>query len=306
MRGPPIGVAHLISPRHITRTALLALGLLLATSALVAQAQVHDDPDIVDDGPQANAGNVVEFHVNDATFDQWVFGNSLHGANASAARVQIDKSLDLQIASVNGVCPISQAQQKKLRLAGRGDVKRFFDQVEEKRARFDLVKNDQNKFGQFYQEIVPLQAMLNAGLFREGSLFFKTLQSTLSDEQAARYATLQEERRQFRWRAKVELVVDMWTNTLGLSDDRRRRLADAILAEVPAPKILGRMDYYFVMYKLSRMPENTLRPIFNDGQWTLFDRQVKQAGGFRTLLKQQGYAPEDVVDPKPKVKEMKK
>jgi len=290
----------LISIRRIARTTLLALGLLLATSTLVAQAQVQDDPDIVDDGPLANAENVAEFHVNDETFDQWVFGNSLHGANASAARVRIDQALDLQIASVSGVCPISESQRKKLRLAGRGDVKRFFDKVEEKRARFNLVKQDRNKFGLFYQEVVPLQAMLNAGLFREGSLFFKTLQSTLNDEQAARYATLQEERRQFRWRAKVELVVDMWTNTLGLSDNRRRRLADAILAEVPAPKTLGRMDYYFVMYKLSRMPESTLRPIFNDSRWTLFDRQVKQAGGFRMLLKQQGYAPEDLDDPTPK------
>jgi hypothetical protein len=295
----------LISTRRITRTTLLALGLLLTASVLFAQAQ--DDPDIVDDGPQANNVEIeANPGLNDATFDQWVFGNSMQMANASAARVQIEKSLDLQIASVNGVCPISEAQRKKLRLAGRGDVKRFFDKVEEKRTRFNLVKKDQNKIGEFYQEVIPLQAMLNAGLFREGSLFFKTLQSTLNDEQATKFAKLQEERRRFRWRAKVELVVDMWTNTLGLADDRRQRLVDAILDEIPAPKALGQMDYYFVMFKLSRMPEETLRPIFNDGQWKLFDRQLKQAGGFRMMLKQQGYASEDVDDPKPKAREVKK
>lgn len=296
----------LISIRSQSWMALLMLGLLLTGSGLVAHAQVRDDPDIVDDGPQAEAANVNDFQVSDETFDQWVFGNSLHTANASAARVQIDKALDLQIASLSGICPISETQRKKLQLAGRGDVKRFFDKLEEKRARFDLVKRDRNKFGNFYQEIIPLQAMLAAGLFREGSLFSKTLRSTLNDEQAARFARLQEERRQFRWRAKVELVVDMWTNTLGLTDDQRTRLVEAILAEVPAPIVLGRMDYYFVMYKLSRMPKNTLRPIFNDGQWKLLDRQINQAMGFQMMLKQQGYAPEDLDDPRPIAKEVKK
>jgi len=287
--------------RSLTRTILLTLGLLLVAPVFPAYAQ--EDPDIVDDVPQANeAANIVNFGVNDATFDQWVFGNSLQAPNASAARVRIDSSLDLQIASLSGVTPLSELQKKKLRLAGRGDIKRFFDRVEEKRARFNLVKNDQNKFGEFYQEIVPLQASLNMGLFRDGSLFFKTLQSTLDSEQAAKFGKLQEERQRFRWKAKVELVTDLWVNTLGLDDERRRRLVDTILAEVPTPKALGQLDYYFVMYKLSQMPDEKLKPIFDETQWKSFDRQLNQAKGFQMFLNQQGYDREDLADSSPKVK----
>ncbi len=295
-RSSHMRTSPLLSNRLHTRIALAVLSLLLVATALPARAQ--EDPDIVDDGPQDhnNAANVVNFQVNDSTFDQWVFGNSMHAANASTARLRLESALDLQIASLNGVCPISNAQKKKLQLAGRGDIKRFFDLVEEKRVRFNLVKRDQQKFGEFYQEVIPLQQMLGAGLFRESSLFSKTLQSTLNDEQSRIHDKLLEERRRFRWKAKVELVADMWVRLLGLSEDYRNQLVDLILKEIPAPKNLGQLDYYFVMYKLSQLPREQVRPIFDESLWKSFEGQMDQARGYSMFLKQQGYDESDLAD----------
>ena len=56
--------------------------------------------------------------------------------------------------------------------------------VDEKRRKFDKVKNDQNKIGEIYQELQPLQMALNSGLFSEGSIFSKTLKKVLAHEQA--------------------------------------------------------------------------------------------------------------------------
>lgn len=278
---------------------LLALGIWLPASVLLAQAP--DDPEIVDDAPGAAANNM-NFHVDDSTFDQWVFGNAMRAPNASAARVRLESLLDLKIAAVRAACPIRESQQIKLRLAGRGDVKRFFDRVEEKRALFQFVKNDREKFQHFYQEVVPLQTEVNRGLFRDESLFHKTLQSTLNESQRAAYEMAERERREFRWRAKVEATAAMWAQALGLTADRRQKLTNAVFDNARIPTVLGQFDYYFVTYKLSQLPRETLRPLFGDGPWKAFDQQLKQSQGLRDFLKQQGYDVEDLGDPKPNAK----
>ena len=145
-------------------------------------------------------------------------------------------------------CGLSEIQKKKLVLAGRGDIKRFFDKVEEKRKKFDKVKTDQNKVGEIYQELMPLQVTLNSGLFTEDSFYAKTLKKVLSQEEEARYHKVVEEKRQFRYRAKVELVVAQLDQTVGFRDAQRRQLVELILRETQAPTRYGQYDYYLVLY----------------------------------------------------------
>ena len=118
------------------------------------------------------------FMMTDDQFDQWVFGGP---RNSRAGRNKLDSLLTLQVDDVARMCTLSEAQKKKLLLAGRGDIKRFFDKVEEKRKKFAKVKNDQTKFNEVYQELVPLQAVLNSGLFGDGSIYSKTIRRVLSE-----------------------------------------------------------------------------------------------------------------------------
>ena len=105
------------------------------------------------------------FVLNDAQFDQWVFGN-MGVANAAAARNQLDSLLTLHVEDLERTCGLTPVQKKKLLLAGRGDIKRFFDRVEE-RKKFTKNRNDQNQFQQIWQEIQPLRNSFNAGFFGE-------------------------------------------------------------------------------------------------------------------------------------------
>ena len=118
--------------------------------------------------------------MTDDQFDQWVFGGP---RNSRAGSHKLDSLLTLQVDDVARMCTLSEAQKKKLLLAGRGDIKRFFDKVEEKRKKFAKVKNDQTKFNEIYQELVPLQAALNSGLFGDGSIYSKTIRRVLSEEE---------------------------------------------------------------------------------------------------------------------------
>ena len=61
-------------------------------------------------------------------------------------------------------CELSDAQKKKLLLAGNGDIKHFQDRVAEARRVFEKYRHDQNSMQLIFQETQPLAAKLRAGL----------------------------------------------------------------------------------------------------------------------------------------------
>ena len=76
------------------------------------------------------------------------------------------------------------------------------------------------------------------GLFGDASLFRKTLRHTIDEEQAARYAAVDQERRAYRHRASIELAVAMIEQALPLTDEQRRTFVDLVarwLNEVGVP-----------------------------------------------------------------------
>jgi hypothetical protein len=228
-----------------------------------------------------------------------VFGNAVGVRNAASGKAKLTTLLALQLEDVDKTCGLAEAQKKKLLLAGRGDIKRFMDQVEEKRQRFMLIKNDQNKIGEFYQEIVPLQTALQSGIYHTGSVFSKTLKKALGSEQATRYDKVVAEKQQFRYRAKVELVVAQLDQSVRFTDQQRRGLRDLILQETRAPRRFGQYDYYIVLYQASKIAPERMKTIFDEAQWKLLNSQLAQGRGMELFLKNSGYLAEDDRDPAP-------
>src|SRR5208283_2852518 len=183
---------------HLAAALLAALG---SGRTCWSQVTVGEEEEVENNAVLQPAHAV--FMMTDDQFDQWVFGGP---RNSRAGRDKLDSLLTLQVDDVARMCALSEAQKKKLLLAGHGDIKRFFDLVEEKRKKFNKVKQDQNKIGEIYQELVPLQTALNSGLFGDGSFYAKTIRKILSEEDDARYHQVILEKNRFRYKAKVELV----------------------------------------------------------------------------------------------------
>lgn len=281
-------------PRLLRRSCLVAtMAMAAVASGGVARAQ--DDDIVEDEVPQQERQLIMRAEVmwTDDNFDQWVFG----GRNIPSIRARLDSLLALQIDDADRMCGLTDLQRKKLQLAGKGDVKHFFDRVAEKKRRFQLVKNDQNKIGEIFQEIQPLQTALNSGPFDEGSIFFKTIRKTLDEAQMAKYEQVLRDKRLFRYRAKVELVVATLDQSVGLRADQRKKLVKLILDETPPPRKYGQYDYYIVLHQASRLPEAKLRPIFDAPQWKLIGAQFQQAKGMEPFLKQNGFLEDE--DKKP-------
>ena len=74
----------------------------------------------------------------------------------------------------------------KLRLAGRGDIKRFFDEVQRRRDDFESDRKTFKTGLPALRRLDELSPTYRHGPFGVGSLFAKTLQKINNDQKAGR------------------------------------------------------------------------------------------------------------------------
>jgi hypothetical protein len=275
------------------RLLLVGLALAIMGSSRVARAQDDDEPV---ENENAQAVNNVRMAVinqgpNLEQMDQWVFGRY---GGSGGARNKLDSSLLLRIQDLERECGITEAQKKKLRLAGRGDIKRFFDKVEALKRKFQQGQNDPNT--NIWQEIQPLQVELNTGLFGDNSLYAKTIARTLNHDQAARFESVVHERASFRFRATIDWFVVHLDKGLGLTDDQRKQFVALLVNEARPPRKFGPGDYWYLLLQTARVPEAKLKAILDAPQWRLLSRQFAQARAMEQWLKTNGVIADDETD----------
>jgi hypothetical protein len=285
--------------RHDLRLSLrcfLRVALLVAITGPLARSQNRIDVDPFDAEEVEAPQPVHAVVLNDNIIDQWLF-NGINNANIGS-RSRLESLLKLQVADVGRTCGTTEAQQKKLDLAGRGDIKRFFDSIEEVKRKHTPLKNDPVVIQQVYQEIQPLRVQASSGPFGAGSLFSKTLRKILSEEQAARYAAAIRERKLFRHRARIGLTVDQFNKTLGLSAAQREQFTKLLVERTRPSKILGPYDAQVLMLQIAKLPGDQIRPIFDDAQWRLLSQYLEQSKSMEVFLNQNGYVPDPDLDMK--------
>jgi hypothetical protein len=260
---------------------LLAV-LVVAAPARAQQADDDDDP------PQAPV--VAQPMFADEDFDQWIFQNR---GNFSGARQRLDVLLTLQVEDIDRACKLTDAQKKKLLLTGRGDIKRFFNLYEKAKQKFQLVKNDPQKHQEIWQEIAPLQIMMQSGLFNDDSFLFKALHNTITNEQLQIYQALARDRQAFRHRANIELAVMMIEMNAPLRAEQRRALITLLTNLTKPPRKSGPYGYYITLYQMSQLPEEKLKPLFDEAQWQAARVQMNGFRGIKQWLKQSGQLPDE-------------
>jgi hypothetical protein len=263
--------------------ALLLLALLAVPQPVLASVDDGEPP------PPADQQGNGDFMVNEANFDQWIFQGS---GSAAAGHARLKSHLKLKLDELARVCNLTPAQHQKLSLAGHGDMKRFFDQVEVVRKKFLEVRNDQHRFNQIWQEISPLQQKQAAGLFNDSSMFAKTLRRTLADDQQAKYQAVVDERRRFRYRAMIEVWLVSLESSVALRHDQHEAILKLLIEETQPPLVFGQYDSHYVMYALSKLPAQKLKPIVDDRQWQLLQQQMQQGRGMEGFMAQNG-----IIDP---------
>ena len=271
---------------------LVALGAVLLATAV---SGADDDDDIpTGDIPAADVKPNRTFVIEQSTIDQWIFqenrikGVAQAGGKAAAGRARIDSQLKALLDELLQVCQLSEAQRHKLTLAARGDVKRFFDQVEKVRKTSRALNDDQNQLLQIRQECSSLQQQLSRGLFGDESLFGKAIRRTLNEEQQGQYQAALLYRRRAGYRAAIEAVLSRPGNGVAFRSEQRESLQKLLLEETRPPLVFGQYDQQVVLLRLSQLPPEKLKQVLDKGQWKQLQPQLLQASGTEDYLAQYG------------------
>jgi hypothetical protein len=243
-----------------------------------------DDDDEKDDVKQQV---VRQQHVfQEADFDRWIFQNNNEGL--AGVRKRLESMVSLYMDDLDRTCKLTDAQKKRIHLAAEGDIKRFYVLYEKVRQKFLKVRHDQVKMQEIWQEINPLQVMVQTGIFDEDSFLFRSLHNALTSEQYALFDARVRERRTFRHHAQIELAVAMLELNVPLSETQRNEVIAALKKLTKPARKSGNYSYYVLMYQVSQLPYEKIKPLFDDAQWTAVHFQLNQYKGWRQWLKQSG------------------
>ncbi|MGP0065428.1 MAG: hypothetical protein ACLQGP_17720 [Isosphaeraceae bacterium] len=232
------------------------------------------------------------FRASDRQIFDWIFASD---GDIDSARKLTESRLKSRIDDIDHHCGLNPDQRKKLVMAGRGDIKRFFDRVQETRNRFRRRAMDQAELFRAVDEARGMGREYQATLFHSRSIFAKVLGATLAPEQANRYRRDRDEARLHRHQSRVEWAALTLQKQLFLSDGQRVRLLGVLLEETRPPRRFGPSDYYGIMYQAAKIPETRLKPIFAESEWRLLEREFVEARSQERFLKESGYLPEEDV-----------
>ena len=276
---------------HACRLAI-ATALFACASTTWLRGQ-DDDDDLVDVRAQAAAPGQFGFApggrimITESNLNSWIYGGESRG------RGWLDAALKQKIDEIGKDCELTELQKQKLSLAGKGDIQRFESRVEDLKIAYQPGALRPEKYSELFQKARALHAALQQGLFRNSSLFHKTLLTVLRPEQVAHCEQVDQERRVYRYRARVEMCVAQLDAVLGLRDEQRRRIVQLVLDNTRPPKSFGQSDQFVVLVQMSRLPEEELKSLLDPTQWPEMRRRLINAKRMMPMLKQNGVILDD-------------
>jgi len=272
------------------RIAWLILAIVIAVAAFGPSVRAQDDDD--ESTPQVKAAPPQQVMIHEDDFDRWLFGRL---GDKNAARLRLEAILTTRVEKVARQCSLTEGQKRKLLVAGRGDIKRLFDRVEEMRPKRDGDEDDRTAFQQFLEEMRPLRVDSSGDVFGEGSIFAKVFKMTLTTVQSAQYEKVAREGALSRHRATIRWVVATLDTVLELNAEQHGQL-EALLAEhTRPPRYFGEYDYYGVLFQASKLAESRFKSILSDGQWTKLSQHIAESQRLLPTLKAGGFIPDDDV-----------
>jgi hypothetical protein len=132
---------------------------------------------VEDDDEVERPRNIVRLNLQTAVlesdnFDRWLFDDD---RTAKDHRDHLDGVLERKIQSDTVGRTLTRAQRARLKVAGRGDIKRFFDQVEDERSKFEKERRGWQKGIAALGRLDSLAKVYAEGPFGARSLYSKML-----------------------------------------------------------------------------------------------------------------------------------
>jgi len=226
-----------------------------------------------------------QFQVDRSTIESWIFQRQ---NGSEQAKKSLAAQIDLKIEAIKTVVELSEQQIKQLHLAGEGDIKRFYDAVQEVHRKVDDMEMNQNAINEAYQLTTPLQQKLASGLFDDDSLMHKVLRGTLSAAQLTALENSEKRRREQLVSTSVRGYLAMVDQVVPMSADQIEQLTEILRKRIAQDKLTGQYAIYVVGYRLSKVPDADLGEILQPVQLKALRQMANQMEGIAGFLRQQG------------------
>jgi hypothetical protein len=262
----------------------LVQGLLAAVfAAVVAPQRVAGAQDADDESEQVGAVPGAANATN-GLFDRLVFG----GVKIKDLRNQFEATLTTRITSLEWAYDLTEAQKAKLRLAGHGDIKRWFDFIEDKKRESDQISGDPEMIRAYSRRLKAFRTRLRHAPFGEDSIFSKTFKTMLKPVERAEYEKALCVKRGERHVNLINKLINSNDHPLNLNEEQRRRFRNVLLRKTPPPRLDALPDCRVLLLQTSQLPDTELRPIFDKPQWEVLKKSVIKLKEIEYLFKDAG------------------
>ncbi|MEM9658291.1 MAG: hypothetical protein AAF961_08025, partial [Planctomycetota bacterium] len=126
------------------------------------------------------------------------------------------------------------------------------------------------------------------GLFNDGSLFRKVLQTALTATQREAYGIVTADRRRYRYAAKVRLLIAGFERSVPMTEKQRGELVDLVLEALDPPEAPSQYDYTFAMYAASQVPQDRLTEVFDEAQLRALRPRLNKGRVYEQILQRYG------------------
>jgi hypothetical protein len=268
---------------------LLLVAAVLAAAGTERLARAQDD-----DEPAANALANRERELGElrAALIQKQHEHQLE-VQRDRHKARFERLLSSRLDELKESCQLTEAQVQKLTVAGNGEIKRFMDRWDQIAGKTAGSRQDLNELHERLQKTNALTNEINTDFLGEGSFFSKTLLRTLDQKQAASYEKARIESTRLAYERAVSRAFESMRNRLHLSNEQVEQLVQLLVRETRPPRRFGRAPgMALVLFQMSRLPEDTIKPILDEAQWRGLRRLItayKNGAGAEEVLKRNGF-----------------
>lgn len=197
---------------------------------------------------------------------------------------RFDSEFDKGIQTIDRICKLTEAQKKKLRLAGRADLRNRLNALnilcKEVPANTPVVAGNDG-------EMEILVKQVSGELLNVDSFLAKALPSILTEEQANHL----EQSRQTISRQSVMLALHDLEKEIDLTDAQRQTLTDLMFELLPPAglvvdtDLLGPHSWRMVLlYKLNLYGEARVKPLLEPEQWRVLQSKLEKYRNLQGVL----------------------
>lgn len=232
-----------------------------------------------------------QFQVDRNTVEQWIFQQQ---GSAIEGRKKLESQLSLELGMLKNSLQLDDAQIAKIELAGKGDIKRFFDRISAVVSKIEAMEMNQNQMGEAYQLTIPLATEVNTGLFNESSLMHKVLHGSISAEQSQLLLAEAKLRRKLLVESLIKGFVMTLGRTVPMTADQSRKMIDILVSKTQNDRLEGEYASYLIAYRWSTVPEEQLQTFLHEKQIEVMKQGRAEMNGMLQFFKQQGLIVDEV------------